>query len=361
MSITLNQVADSVSVRKLRVPLQPSGRETLVSLSVVSVSVREAAGIGSRFPPRLREVLSQAVGRVSPEELPGLLAKHEADPANFDARIEQNIRELAPSLVMAKNEPVSPPGGFNSDLVIRTADTAVCVEIEKGHLSRFELDILKMLAFATRCKSERPAVRCFGAFIVPTDNVVARHVTGGGRESSYEYLTRLSRLVVKIAPLAVEDILLVGYGVSNPAPGLRTQRKRGARGESVIRSDGLLPGEVLATRLGGCPPELIVWLRKRLAATCQGLQEKLNPRGRYLGYARRGRSDVLYVYLQRQRLVIDIRLPADRAGQVRRLGFDVRPRLNYQGRAGWLTGIRVPYGTQKRGALVDLALEPLRD
>ena len=183
----------------------------MVSLSVVSVSMREAAGIGSRFPPRLREVLSQAVGRVSPEELSGLLAKHEADPANFDARIEQNIRELAPSLVMAKNEPVSPLGRFNSDLVLRTADTAVCVEIEKGRLSRFELDILKMLAFATRCKSERPAVRCFGAFIVPMDNVVARHVTGTGRESSYEYLTRLSRLVVQMAPLAVEDILLVGY------------------------------------------------------------------------------------------------------------------------------------------------------
>ena len=345
------------------VPLQPSDREALVSLSVVSVSMREAAGIGSRFPPRLREVLSQAVGRVSPEELSGLLAKHEADPANFDARIEQNIRELAPSLVMARNEPVSPPGRFNSDLVVRRADTAVCVEIEKGQLSRFELDILKMLAFATRCKSERPAVRCFGAFIVPTDNVVARHVTGGGRESSYEYLTRLSRLVVQIAPLVVEDILLVGYGVSSPGPGFRRQRKRGARGESVIRSDGLLADEVLAAGLGGCPLELVLWLRKRLAATCQGLQEKLNPnpRCRYLGYARRGRSDALYVYLQRQCLVIDIRLPADRAGQVRRLGFEVRPRLNYQGRAGWLTGIRVPYGTQKRGALADLAIEALRD
>jgi hypothetical protein len=323
--------------------------------------MREAAGIGSRFPPRLREVLSQAVGRVSRAELPGLLAKHEADPANFDARIEQNIRELAPSLVMAKNEHVSPHGRFNSDLVLRTADTAVCVEIEKGQLSRFELDILKMLAFATRCKSERPAVRCFGAFIVPTDNVVARHVTGAGRESSYEYLTRLSRLVVQIAPLAVEDILLVGYGVSSPRPRFRTQRKRGARGQPVIRSDGLLLDEVLAAELGGRPPALVLWLRKRLAATCQGIQEKLNPRSRYLGYARSGRSDVLYVYLQKQRLVIDIRLPADRAGQVRRLGFEVKPRLNYQARAGWLTGIRVPYGTLKRGALADLAIEALRD
>ena len=128
----------------------------------------------------------------------------------------------------------------------------------------------------------------------------------------------------------------------------------------MIRSDGLLSGEVLATGLRGCPPELVLWFRKRLAARCQGLQEKLNPRGRYLGYARRGRSDVLYVYLQRQCLVIDIRLPADRAGQVRRLGFEVRPRLNYQGRAGWLTGIRVPYGTQKRGALADLAIGALR-
>jgi len=361
MSITFNQVPDSVSVRNARVPLQPFGGEALVSLSVISVSMRKAAGSGSRFPPRLREVLSQAVGRVSPEELSGLLAKHEADPANFDARIEQNIRELAPSLVMAKNEPVSPPGRFNSDLVLRTVDTAVCVEIEKGHLSRFELDILKMLAFAARCKSERPAVRCFGAFIVPTDNVVARHVTGGGRESSYEYLTRLSRLAVQVAPLAVEDILLVGYGVSNPAPGLRTQRKRGARGESVIRSDGLLSDEVLAAGLGGRPPELVLWLRKRLAAKCRGIKEKLNPRSRYLGYARRGRSDALYVYLQRQCLVIDIRLSADRAGQVRRLGFEVRPRRNYQARAGWLTGIRVPYGTQNRGALADLALEALRD
>jgi hypothetical protein len=128
----------------------------------------------------------------------------------------------------------------------------------------------------------------------------------------------------------------------------------------VIPSDGLLSDEVLATGLGGRPPELVLWLRRRLAAKCRGIKENLNPRSRYLGYARRGRSDALYVYLQRQRLVIDIRLPADRASQVRRLGFEVRPRLNYQGRAGWLTGIRVPYGTQKRGALADLALEALR-
>ena len=331
-----------------------------MNLCVRSVTVREVGGNVGRFPKRIRDVICRAVETISQTEFQGLLAKKEADPENFDSRIEQNLRKLDPSLAIRPDCPVSPAVRFNSDLIIAAGDAEVCLEIEKGQTSRFELDVLKMQAFASHLKRKRPKRRCFGAFIVPMDNVVARHISGNSRESSYRYLSRLARLLLEIDPLVIEDILVLGYGLTAPASQGETRTRSTSRGKSIVRSEsGLLPEGVIERQLRGCPTELVLYLRKRLAERCTVLREKLNVRQRYLGYAT-GPSDALYVYVQKQCLVLDIRLPAGRASEVVRRGFQVKRRDNYQAKAGWLTGVRVPHGTDKRDLLVELALDALQ-
>lgn len=120
-------------------------------------------------------------------------------------------------------------------------------------------------------------------------------------------------------------------------------------------------GEIAPEALRGYPLDLVFDLRKQIAETQPTVREKLNSNSRYLGYGLPAGSDDLYVYVQKEGLVIDVRLLPDRADELRRLGFQVRPRKNYQARAGWLTGLLVPHDTDKRQEIVALALEALRE
>lgn len=129
-------------------------------------------------------------------------------------------------------------------------------------------------------------------------------------------------------------------------------------GNVVIADAGLLPDEILWDVLKGYPQELVAGLRKRLAADCPELREKINRNRRYLGYSNGG-SDAMYVYVSKNHLLIDIRLSADLSDDLRRAGFEVRPRDNYQGKAGWLTGLIVPHDTDKFGDVAKLAIEAL--
>lgn len=338
-----------------------------MNLFVRSTTLRD--GDQDRFPTRFRQLLCDAVAGIGAEELEGLLAKHEADPGNFDAKVEANLRELDPSLAVKANCRISDSTKFDNDIVIEADDALVCLEIEKGNMSRFEFDILKMQAFASRWKRELPGKLIFGAFVVPADNVVARHISGNTRESSYRYLTRLFRLVGQIQPLHIEDILVVGYAMEMPQDEISRNKRKDSSGrkkrpkaasELLVQEEGLLPEEALKTGLHGYPTDLIFYLRGRLAECCPTLREKFNPNGPYLGYGLVGGSYDLFVYVQKNDLLIDIRLPADRAEDLRSQGFDVRPRNNYQARAGWLTGVFVPHDTDNRELLVALALEAMQ-
>jgi len=333
------------------------------ALCVRSTTLRQAAGGKPRFPAELRAALVAAVRVIRIADLLDLLARHEADAANFDSRIEENLRDAGPDLAMHRHCRVSPRAKFNHDLVIEAPAGVACIEIEKGNMARFEFDILKMQASAgERRRGKRPP-RVWGCFIVPMDNVVAAHITGNSRESSYAYLVRLSRLLVGIRSMPLDDILLVGYGVSGPVEVLwrrRSPKRRAPHASEVIAQEkGLLGDAVVKEKLPQYPLTFVTTFRRRLLAQVPTLREKLNPNLRYLGYGLRGRADAMYVYFQRGGLVIDIRLAADRAAEVRSLGFQVRPRDNYQGRAGWLTGLRVPYNTDKIGLLIELAREAL--
>lgn len=332
-----------------------------MNVGVCSTTFHETGNGNSLFPAQLRDQVCEAVQQITVRQLKELGGLHETAPSNLDGTIEANLRSLDPALQIRSNSRVSPRTRFNADLVIETDDAVVSLEVEKGKLARFELDILKMQAFAFRGHGRLPDRRCFGAFIVPADNVVARHISGNARESSFQYLRRLSRLVLDLGPTFLRDILVVGYDALTDIgqrKGARPRPRQQPEREPLVSPSE----EVIARALQGYPArgrELVLELRRRLKAEFRELREKYNPNSRYLGYAV-GRSDALYVYLQKSRLVLDVRVPEDRADELSHRGIQVVPRSNYQARDAWLTGVRVPHDTDEPGAIVQLAVSALR-
>jgi hypothetical protein len=333
-----------------------------MELDVKSTTFREAIDEESLFPPELRQLLCDAVRQIPAEELPELLGKHETDPDNFDRRIEENLRALLlPSTRMQRDYRVSPRGRFNHDLVIEDGEVVICVEIEKGYLARFEFDVLKMMASSGCRKEENPDLQVSGAFIVPLDNVVARHISGNSRESSFEYLIRISRLFREIQPFPLEDILFLGYGLADLEEEPRRQKGRRPKtpGPGLLRAEGLIPEQDLPSPLKGYPLELISYIRKRLYESCPDLHEKFNPNSRYFGYARGVHRDGVYIFVRKRHLEIRLKIAVERVDEVRAMGFRVKLDDNFQARAGWITGWLVPHDTEKRDEVVGLLLEAL--
>ena len=340
-----------------------------MGLNVRSITVREAAGGNSLFPDAVSRLLCGAVAAIANEELPGLMSRHESDHANFDGRIEDTIRSMCADQLLQANHPACEGLKFNNDLVLETDGGLVCLEIEKGPSARFEFDILKMQAAASQWLAKRPEAKVCGAFIVPADNVVARHISGNARESSYEYLRRLARLIVRIDPPILTDILIVGYSTSPPEGHTPPRQSKGTwkaapnverdGPPNVIKAEaGLLPDEVVWDALKGYPQELVAALRKQLVTACPGLCEKINRTSKYLGYSNGG-SDAVYVYVRKKDLLLDLMVSADLSVDLEQRGFEVRPRDNFQAKSGWLTGLIVPHGTDKFADVVKLAMQAL--
>jgi hypothetical protein len=135
-------------------------------------------------------------------------------------------------------------------------------------------------------------------------------------------------------------------------------------GEHVFKArHGLLPEKVWDGLLSDYDTRFVRWLREELAIRVDGLTEKFNDaRGRhYFGYSSAGLPDWLYIWVQKRKLVVDVKLSGERVGQLRSLGFTVSLRRNWQGRAGWLTGWDIPYdlGWEKRQAILEIMLEAL--
>jgi hypothetical protein len=66
------------------------------------------------------------------------------------------------------------------------------------------------------------------------------------------------------------------------------------------------------------------------------------------------------MYVQKKRLLIDVRVSNDRSEELGSEGFEVKHRNNYQGRAGWLTGLLVPHDTANLDVIVELAVGALQ-
>lgn len=337
-----------------------------MNLLVQSTTLKEVRGETGSFPHAVRDPICQALGQISMEQLQELLSRHESDKSNFDSWVEKSLREIAPSLTIRRNYRVSTATKFNHDLLIETGDDIVCLEIEKGYTSRFELDILKMQASCGVQQSGNPDARVFGAFIVPSDNLVARHIYGNSRESSFKYLTRLFRLVSQTEFPDLEDILLVGYGAKemNQPKKSPSKRKSAEQGTGkrirLPQALGLRSDEEVKTVFAAYPLKALLAIRLKLLEGCPSLREKINPNTRYLGYARGTESDSLYIYVQKSRLLVDVKIPADSAARIEAQGFAVHPRNNFQGRQGWLTGLRIPHDTDKIDEASNILLEALQ-
>jgi hypothetical protein len=329
------------------------------------MTLRETIGAKARFSPTLRDLICQAVRSIAPEDLPAILKKHETDPGNFDSTVERNLRALAPDLIVRRNDPVSERTRFESDLVIENGASLVCVEIEKGNNSRFELDILKMQMCATKKLKTHPEAQTFGAFIVPTENKVDRFISGNTRESSFAYLSRLCKMLAEIDPFPVIDILIIGYAATKAASTEKQKRAHKPSGDNVRTSqEGLLPDSDITTALRCSIPELVSWLRNRLAEHCPQLRETRNARSRYLGYANAAGKSAFFIYIQpaKKRLKIDLNAqPApEKARELKTRGFLIEHRDNFQAKQGWLTGWVVPFTTDKRDIVLRYCCEALR-
>ena len=335
-----------------------------MQLSVSDTTMREIAGDESVFPGSVRAAICKAVRQITIEDMNRLSGLHESDPDNFDGTIEANLRELLPpDTSINANCHVTKTTRFNSDLVIRSKDSSVCLEIEKGYMSRFELDILKMQAFAAAELVGNAESGVFGAFIVPADNVVASHISGNAREHSFKYLSRLSRLLAEIQPPPLADILIVGYSTSaiqmKTARVKKPNRTLPVPTDNVITADaGLLDTPTIQEKIPGRPLDLAFRIRDQLASRFPELREKLNCNSRYLGYTNGRGSDALYVYIQKKQLLLDIRVSKEEAENLRNKGVTVVPRNNYQSKAGWLTGVLIPHDTRpgKLQPILELAV-----
>lgn len=333
-----------------------------MNLSVCSTTLREIGEGQSTFPPSLRQIICQSMSSIPVEEIDQLLSKHETDPNNFDSRVEANIRSNSPTgMTLYANHKISSQTKFNCDIVIRLDDISVCLEIEKGYLSRFELDVLKMQAFAHAVLEKDPQTRAYGAFIIPADNVVASHISGNRKESSFKYLTRLSRLVSQIQPSSLSDLLIVGYGTTDLNTNVKAPKRQDKPDKRqvsyVIKGEqGLVKINTIKSKLQGYPLDLAFQIRSQLAAHFPALREKLNFNSNYLGYSNGKCSDALYVYIQKQQLVLDIRVSKEEAERLRNRGVRVNPRNNFQSKAGWLTGVSLPHDSDKLNVAMELAL-----
>ncbi|MFC1893915.1 hypothetical protein ACFLYR_07865, partial [Chloroflexota bacterium] len=141
-------------------------------------------------------------------------------------------------------------------------------------------------------------------------------------------------------------------------------QKRGRKSNDVIKrpESGLLPRVDWEASMDGYNTELIEWLREELAKRIPRLSDSFNLKGKYFGFRIHDSKDRMYIYAQKNKLVIDILLPLNYKHDVEVLGFIVTLRQNFQGGAGWLTGWDIPFdlGWIKRREILQIILEAFR-
>ena len=116
---------------------------------------------------------------------------------------------------------------------------------------------------------------------------------------------------------------------------------------NVILADaGLLKDSVWKRALQGYPTSLVCSIRKKLLREIPKVAEKFNTNSRYFGYWTGIDKDRAYIYVQKKGLRIDLCISRKFEIDLRKAGFKVKYVNNYQGRAGWLTGWRVPHSTK---------------
>ena len=123
--------------------------------------------------------------------------------------------------------------------------------------------------------------------------------------------------------------------------------KRGKKGKYLVRAEkGLVKDSEWKPALKNYPTDLVCSIREQLLEKVPGLTEKFNRSSRYFGYWTGTDEDRAYIYVQKKDLRIDVHISQDLAADLQKAGFEVRFTNNFQGRARWLTGWRVPHSTK---------------
>jgi hypothetical protein len=125
------------------------------------------------------------------------------------------------------------------------------------------------------------------------------------------------------------------------------KEKRGKKGKYlVLAKKGLVEDSVWKRTLKKYPTDLVCSIRVQLLKEVPGLIEKFNTNARYFGYSGETDKDRAYIYVQKKDLRIDLHISQDSKAELEKAGFEVRFIDNFQGKAGWLTGWRVPHTTK---------------
>lgn len=118
------------------------------------------------------------------------------------------------------------------------------------------------------------------------------------------------------------------------------------KSNNVILADaGLLEDTVWKRALQGYPTSLVCSIREKLLKNIPGITEKFNTNSRYFGYWIGADKDRAYIYIQKKALRIDLCISPSFKKDIEQNSFEVIPRENFQGQAGWLTGWQVPQST----------------
>ena len=134
--------------------------------------------------------------------------------------------------------------------------------------------------------------------------------------------------------------------------------QRGKKGTFVIRAKrGMLSDTTWRRTLKDYPTPLICQIRERLLKKIPGLSEKFNGNSRYFGYWIGDDKDRVYIYVQKQNLVIDLHIEPSYVSELEKEGFVIKQRDNFQGQAGWLTGWHVSHDTKKISVVIKWLLK----
>jgi len=143
----------------------------------------------------------------------------------------------------------------------------------------------------------------------------------------------------------------------------RMKEKRGKKGKYlVLAKKGLLKDSMWRRTLENYPTDIVCSIREQLLKKVPGLTEKFNTNSRYFGYwTATDETDRAYIYVQKSEVRIDLYVGRRFEAQLHRAGFEVRYVNNFQGRAGWLTGWRVPHTTTSIKTVLKWLLKAFRE
>lgn len=317
-------------------------------------TMREKVGLEPVFPVPIRACLLSVIESIGQAEAAAAFRRDEHDRNNLDGLMVARIREsLPPQWQLRIEERVAQGPNFANDFSLVSTGAVVSVEVEKDKRGRFDLDLIKILAFAIR-QFPAPA---FGVLIVSRCEVLPRDVTGSRHETAFHYLGRTLRLLWHAQRGNLEDVLVIGYDEGEEPEPARPKNPPVKDEQPSSGGSGIVVGtqdrdlEEIAQIIG--PPRGEVFrqsqalreIRRLVLQDRVGVIEKLNQGPlKYLGYRVRDK-DRAYVYVQNDVLVVDLDITRtdENLQPLRNAGIEVAHRNNFMGRSGWLTGIRLPH------------------